>query len=33
MSDYLNQDRIEARFQQRYELMLQRREMAGFFHT
>jgi len=25
---YLNQDRIEGRFQQRYELMLKRREMA-----
>jgi len=31
--DYLNQDRIEGRFQQRYELMLNRREMAGVHHT
>jgi len=31
--DYLNQDRIEGRFQQRYELMLKRREMAGIYHT
>ena len=31
--DYLNQDRIEGRFQQRYELMLKRREMAGVYHT
>jgi len=30
---YLTQDRIEGRFQQRYELMLQRREMAGIYHT
>ena len=26
---YLTQDQIEGRFQQRYELMLKRREMAG----
>ena len=31
--DYLIQDRIEGRFQQRYELMLKRREMAGIYHT
>ena len=31
--DYLNQDRIEGRFQQRYELSLTRREMAGIYHT
>ena len=31
--DYLTQDRIEGRFQQRYELMLKRREMAGIYHT
>ena len=30
---YLTQDRIEGRFQQHYELMLQRREMAGIYHT
>ena len=30
---YLTQDRIEGRFQQRYELMLQRREIAGIYHT
>jgi len=30
---YLTQDRIEGRFQQRYEVMLQRREMAGIYHT
>ena len=30
---YLTQDRLEGRFQQRYELMLQRREMAGIYHT
>jgi len=30
---YLNQDRIEERFQQRYDLMLKRREMAGIYHT
>jgi len=30
---YLTQDRIEGRFQQRYELMLKRREMAGIYHT
>ena len=30
---YLTQDRIEGRFQQRYELMLQRREMAEIYHT
>jgi len=31
--DYLTQDRIEGHFQQRYELMLKRREMAGIYHT
>jgi len=31
--DYLTQDRIEGRFQQRYKLMLKRREMAGIYHT
>jgi len=31
--DYLNQDRIEGRFQQRYELMLKRQEMAGIYYT
>ena len=31
--DYLTQDRIERRFEQRYELMLKRREMAGTYHT
>jgi len=31
--DYLTQDRIEGRFQQRYELILKRREMAGIYHT
>ena len=30
---YLTQDRIEGIFQQRYELMLQRREIAGIYHT
>ena len=30
---YLTQDRIKGRFQQRYELMLKRREMAGIYHT
>ena len=30
---YLTQDRIEGRSEQRYELMLQRREMAEIFHT
>ena len=30
---YLTQDRIEGRFQQRHELMLQRREMAEIYHT
>jgi len=30
---YLTQNRIEGRFQQRYELMLKRREMAGIYHT
>jgi len=30
---YLTQDRIEGRFQQRYELMVKRREMAGIYHT
>jgi hypothetical protein len=30
---YRTQDRIEGRFQQRYELMLKRREMAGIYHT
>ena len=30
---YLTQDRIEGRFQQRYELILQRREMAEIYHT
>jgi len=30
---YLTQDRIEGRFQQRYELMLQRREMAEIDHN
>ena len=29
---YLNQDQIEGRFQQRYELMLKRREMVGIYH-
>ena len=29
--DYLIQDRIEGRFQQRYKLMLKRREMAGIY--
>jgi len=29
----LTQDRIEGRFQQRYELMLKRREMAEIYHT
>jgi len=29
----LTQDRIEGRFQQRYELMLKRREIAGIYHT
>ena len=29
----LTQDRIEGRFQQRYKLMLKRREMAGIYHT
>jgi len=33
VSAYLTQDRIEERFQQRYGLMLQRREMAGIHHT
>ena len=31
--DYLNQDRIEGRFQQRYELMLKRREVTEVYHT
>ena len=31
--DYFTQDRIEGRFQQRYELMLKRREMAEIYHT
>ena len=31
--DYLTQNRIEGRFQQRYEFMLKRREMAGIYHT
>jgi len=31
--DYLNQDRIEGHFQQSYEIMLKRREMAGIDHT
>jgi len=30
---YLTQDQIEGRFQQRYELMLKRREMAGIYQT
>jgi len=30
---YLTHDRIEGRFQQRYELMLKRRKMAGIYHT
>jgi len=30
---YLTQDRIEGRFQQRYELILKQREMAGIYHT
>ena len=30
---YLTQDRIEGRFQQRYELMLKQREIAGIYHT
>jgi len=33
VNDYLTQDRIEGRFQQRCELMLKRREMAGIYHT
>jgi len=31
--DYLNQDWIERSFQQRYELMLKRREMAGIYRV
>ena len=31
--DYLTQDQIEGRFQQRYELMLPRRKMAEIYHT
>ena len=31
--DYLNQDWIEGRFHQRYELMLKRRKMAEVYHT
>jgi len=31
--DYLTQDRIQGRFQQRYEHMLKRREMAGIYQT
>jgi len=30
---YLTQDQIEGRFQQRYDLMLKRREMAVIYHT
>ena len=30
---YFTQDQIEGRFQQRYELMLKRRKMAGIYHT
>jgi len=30
---YITQDRIEGLFQQRYELMLKRREMAGIYYT
>ena len=30
---YLTQDRIEGRFEQRYELMLKQREIAGIYHT
>jgi len=30
---YLTQDRIEGRFQQRYELILKQQEMAGIYHT
>jgi len=30
---YLNQDWTERRFQQRYELMLKQREMAGIYYT
>jgi len=30
---YLSQDRIERRFQQRYDLMLKQPEMAGIYHT
>ena len=30
---YPTQDQIEGRFQQRYELMFKRREMAGIYHT
>jgi len=30
---YLNQGRIEGRLEQRYKLMLKRREMAGIHHT
>ena len=30
---YLNQDQIEGHFQQHYELMIKRREMAGIYHT
>ena len=31
--DHLNQDRIEGRFQDHYELMFKRREMAGIYNT
>jgi len=30
---YLNQDRLKGRFQQRYELMIKRQEMASIYHT
>jgi len=30
---YLTQDQIQGHFQQCYELMLKRREMAGIYHT
>jgi len=32
-SSSLDQDRIEGRFQQRYEIMLKRRNVAGIYHT
>jgi len=33
MPSYLTQDRTKGRFQQRYELMLQQREMVEIYHT